>query len=145
MQQWRPFIYMGFASLGLMIASFGMWIFFPKQGPVIEPISFFLELGDQGGASGLVAVAGGLRPRQFEVRGVAVAATPIVEPIAMWVEVKDQTNGLVLYQAEQKLPLDGKGQWQLFRAEFVPRNQGEHLVTVRVAKPVGSVEVKVDR
>ncbi len=135
---------MGVVSLGLMLMGFGMWTFSPKQTAVIEPITFFLEMGDQGEASGLVAVEHGLRPRQFELRGV-VAATPIVDAVTMQVKVQDQTNGQVLYQAEQKLLLDGKGQFASFRAEFVPRNQGEHLLTVKVGKPVRAIQVTVDR
>jgi hypothetical protein len=145
MQQWRPFIYMGFVSLGLLVLVFGKWILFPKQEPVVEPITFFLEMGDKGEASGLVAVERSLRPRQFEVRAVDGAVAQIAEPIAMSVEVKSQSSGQVLFQAEHKLPLDGNGKWTSFRAEFVPRNEGEHLMTVVVGKPVASVQLTVDR
>lgn len=145
MQQWRPFIYMGFMSLGLLILVFGKWILFPKQDAVVEPIGFFLELGEQGEASSLVAVEHSLRPRQFVVRGIGLAANSFLEPVAMRVEVKDQRTGVLLYQAEQKLLLDAKGQLALFRDEFTPRNEGEHLLTVKAGKALGSVEVKVDR
>ena len=145
MQQWRPFIYMGFVSLGLLVLVFGKWILFPKQEPVVEPISFFLEMGEQGEASGLVVVERSLRPRQFEIRGIAQPATQISEPIAMSVEVKSQSDRTILFQEKKDLSLDEKGQWVPFRAEFLPREVGEHLITVRAGNPIRSVQVTVDR
>ena len=145
MQQWRPFIYMGFPSLSLTLMGFGMWIFAPKQNPVVEPLTFFLEMGDQGEASGLVAVERSLRPRQFEIRGIAQPATQISDPIEMTVEVKSQSGSTIVFQEKRELSLDGKGQWVPFRAEFLPREEGEHLITVRAGKPISSVQVTVDR
>ncbi len=145
MQQWRPFIYMGFASLCLTLIAFGMWIFAPKQDSVVETLTFFLEMGDQGEASGLVAVERSLRPRQLEIRGLAEPATQISEPIVMTIEVKSQPDSTIVFQEKKDLPLDGKGQWLPFRAEFLPRQEGEHLISVKAGKPVRSVQVTVDR
>lgn len=145
MKHWRPFIYMGFASLGSMLVVFGMWIFAPERPRAIVPLSFYLQMGDQGEASGLVAVERSLRPRQFEIRGIAQSATQISEPIGMSVEVKSQSNSTIVFQENKELSLDGKGQWVSFRAEFLPREEGEHLITVKVGKAVHSVQVTVDR
>lgn len=145
MQHWRPFIYMGFTSLCLLLMAIGMWIFAPLQTPVVEPLTFILELGDQGEASGLVAVERSLRPRQFEIRGLPEPAKQMAEPIAMSIEVKSQSDGTIVFQEKKDLPLDGKGQWVPFRAEFLPREEGEHLITVKAGKPVRSIQVTVDR
>ncbi len=145
MQQWRPFIYMGFTSLCLMLMAIGMWIFAPQQTTVVEPLTFFLEMGDQGEASGLVVVERSLRPRQFEIRGLAQPATQVSEPIAMSIQVKSQSDATIVFQEKKELPLDGKGQWVPFRAEFLPKEEGEHLITVKAGKPVRSVQVTVDQ
>ena len=128
-----------------MLFGFGMWVFFPKHDPVSEPIRFFLTMGDAGEVSGLVPVERSLRPRQFEILAAAGSGESSVDAAAMQVEIKSEANGQSLFKKEERLTPDGKGAWNLFRREFVPQNEGDHSVTVKVGKPVGSVQVSVDR